>query len=76
MSYYAQVGCPPIPVRNACPVLIIQGNPELGGRLTDQEVERAIARLPRATGARLETVGHMLDPELVLQALTAFLESL
>jgi pimeloyl-ACP methyl ester carboxylesterase len=62
--------------RIACPVLIIQGNPELGGRLTDQEVERAITLLPRATVARMETVGHMLDPELVLQALTAFLESL
>ena len=42
----------------------------------DQEVERAIALLPRATVARMETVGHRLDPELVLQALTAFLESL
>jgi pimeloyl-ACP methyl ester carboxylesterase len=62
--------------RIACLVLIIQGNPEPGGRLTDQEVERAITLLPRATVLRMETVGHMLDPELVLHALTAFLESL
>jgi pimeloyl-ACP methyl ester carboxylesterase len=59
-----------------CPVLIIQGNPALGGRLTDQEVERAIARLSRPTVARVETVGHLLDPDLVQRALTAFLESL
>jgi pimeloyl-ACP methyl ester carboxylesterase len=58
-----------------CPVLIIQGNSELGGRLTDQEVERAVALLPRATVAYMETVGHILDPDLVQRALTAFLES-
>ncbi len=62
-----------------CPVLIIQGSPTHGGMLTYEEVERALTLLPRATVARMETVGHPLhtqEKESVLLAMTAFLNTL
>lgn len=63
----------------ACPVLIIQGSPAHGGMLTDEEVDRALTLLPRATVARMETVGHPLhtqEKEPVLCAIVSFLDGL
>lgn len=63
----------------SCPVLIIQGSPERGGMLTDEEIEHAVTLLPRATVARMETVGHPLfleEKEPVLLAMKAFLDTL
>src|SRR5258708_27092974 len=62
-----------------CPVLIIQGNPTLGGLLTNEEIEHAMILLPHATVANMETVGHPLhtqQKEPVLRANKAFLEVL
>jgi len=63
----------------SCPVLIIGGNPELGGSLTDEEIAAAVALLPDARVARLKTVGHSLDypeKEPLLLAMTSFLDEL
>ncbi len=63
----------------ACPVLIIQGSPAQGGMLTNEEIEQALTLLPDAMVARMETVGHPLhtqEKELVLLAMTAFLNTL
>lgn len=63
----------------SCPVLIIQGSPQHGGILTDEEIERAVTLLPRVTVARMETVGHPLhaqEKEPVLLAMQAFLHTL
>jgi pimeloyl-ACP methyl ester carboxylesterase len=63
----------------ACPVLVIGGNPELGGSLTDEEIETATSLLPDARVVRLKTVGHSLDyPEKgpLLLAMTSFLDEL
>ena len=63
----------------ACPVLLIQGDPALGGMLTDGDLARARPHLAGATRARLDGVGHFLhlqDPAPVLRALLWFLESL
>jgi hypothetical protein len=43
-----------------CPVLIIQGSPMHRRLLTDAEVEHTPRLLPRATVARMETLGHPL----------------
>jgi pimeloyl-ACP methyl ester carboxylesterase len=62
-----------------CPVLIIQGSPAHGGQLTDAEIGHALQLLPRATVARMETVGHPLhtqEKEPVLLAVEAFLTTL
>lgn len=58
-------------------LLIIQGSPSHGGLLTDEEVEHALALLPSATVAKMETVGHTLhtqEKEPVLLAINAFLK--
>jgi pimeloyl-ACP methyl ester carboxylesterase len=63
----------------ACPILLVQGDPALGGMLTDEDVARARPHLAGATCARLEGVGHLLhlqDPAPVGRALLWFLESL
>jgi pimeloyl-ACP methyl ester carboxylesterase len=63
----------------SCPVLIIQANPALGGAISNEEVERALALLPDATVARLEKVGHELfwpEKAPALQAIEQFLDSL
>jgi pimeloyl-ACP methyl ester carboxylesterase len=65
--------------RISCPTLIIQGNPRLGGGLSDEEVYRALELLPNASVARLETVGHTLDypdKQPLLAAMTSFLDTL
>jgi pimeloyl-ACP methyl ester carboxylesterase len=61
-----------------CPVLILQADPTAGGYLSDREVEQAIRLLPRPTHVQLEGIGHELHasrPQLVLDAIRAFLES-
>ena len=62
-----------------CPTLIMQGSPGHGGALSDEEVEQALALLPHAAVARMETVGHPLhtqEKEPVLLAMKAFLDTL
>jgi pimeloyl-ACP methyl ester carboxylesterase len=63
----------------SCPVLLIRGNPELGGAITDGQVKKAKELIPDLTYVYLPDIGHSLFPvgaEPVLSKLTIFLESL
>jgi hypothetical protein len=60
-------------------VLVIAGNPDLGGSLTHAELEMATSLLPRARVVHLKTVGHALDypeKEPLLLAMASFLDEL
>jgi pimeloyl-ACP methyl ester carboxylesterase len=43
-----------------CPTLLIQGNPQLGAALFDEDVNRALALLRHGTWKRIPDGGHML----------------
>jgi pimeloyl-ACP methyl ester carboxylesterase len=63
----------------SCPTLLLQGNPELGGLMSDADVALAKRLLPHHAHVRFRNVGHALfiqQPEPVLRAVTNFLESL
>jgi pimeloyl-ACP methyl ester carboxylesterase len=62
-----------------CPTLLLQANPELGGLMSDTDVELALELVPDASHVRFPTLGHALyiqQAQPVLQAVTDFLESL
>lgn len=64
-----------------CPVLLIQGNPELGGLMTDQAVAHSLEILPDVSHVLLEKTGHDLGLTSwkvapLLRATYDFLESL
>ncbi len=65
----------------SCPLLLLQGNPSLGGLMTDRDVEHALSVFPEAYHVRIEDAGHDLGLSIwqvgpLLTALTDFLESL
>lgn len=63
--------------RISCPVLLLQGNPELDALLTDQDVALAKKILPRCEHVRFDLLGHglfMQQPKPVLQAVIPFLK--
>ena len=62
-----------------CPVLLLRGNPKLGGTIMDNDVVKAKELIPDLAYAYLPDIGHALFPvgaEPVLSKLTIFLESL
>ena len=62
-----------------CPVLLLRGNPELGGFMSDADVEHARNLIKDFTYAMVEDVGHNLfgaNREKVLTTLIPFLLSL
>lgn len=62
-----------------CPTLLIQGDPKLGGLMTDEDVSRLKAACPNVQVARMNGIGHslhMYQAEPVLRALTNFLSTL
>jgi pimeloyl-ACP methyl ester carboxylesterase len=62
--------------RVTCPVLLLQGNPELDALLTDSDVAMAKNLLPRAEHIKFPLLGHALfmqRPEPVLKATLGFL---
>lgn len=59
-----------------CPVLLLQGNPELDALLTDTDVARAKQLLPRIEHIKFPLLGHALfmqRPDPVSKAITEFL---
>jgi pimeloyl-ACP methyl ester carboxylesterase len=63
----------------ACPTLLLQGTPELGGLMSDADVALATRLLPHHTHVKFRNLGHALfiqQPEPVLRAVTNFLEAL
>ena len=62
-----------------CPVLLLQADPDAGGLMRDDHVERALSLLAQGRRVRLEGISHMLfipDKEPALQAIADFLGSL
>ncbi len=62
-----------------CPALLLQGNHELGGLMSDADVALATRLLSHHTHVKFRNLGHALfiqEPEPVLRAVTNFLESL
>lgn len=65
--------------RISCPVLLLQGDPVLGGALEDLDAEYAVSLLSRCTFVHLPGVGHgihYLQPEAFRRIVVDFLESL
>lgn len=68
--------------RIACPVLLLQGEPALGGALADAEARHAAGLLARGTYVRLPDVGHLIhaagdgQPQTFTRLVHGFLESL
>ena len=64
-----------------CPVLLVKGNPNLGGMMTDESVDFALNELPNATHVLIEGAGHDLgldswDANPLLRVISGFLEAL
>jgi len=62
----------------ACPLLLLQANPALGGLLPDRDVERARAIQPATQHIKFDQLGHMMylqDPTAVSSAIVSFLET-
>ena len=67
--------------RITCPVLLLQGNPSLGGMMTDEMVKHTQSILPNAMHMLIESAGHSLGTDTwevvpLSRAVTSFLESL
>jgi pimeloyl-ACP methyl ester carboxylesterase len=63
----------------ACPVLLLRGNPGLGGQVEDRDVTRALSLLRHCTHVHLPDTGHNLhrrQPIAFYQIVSNFLESL
>ena len=61
-----------------CPVLLLQGNPTLGGALNDEDAGRAVSALKRCVHVRIPNIGHQIpttDPVGTIQTVHNFLES-
>lgn len=66
--------------RITCPVLLLQGNPSLGGMLTGRAVEQVRSHLPNALHIYIESAGHNLGLDTwqvspLIRAVTSFLEA-
>jgi len=67
--------------RITSPVLLIQGNPALGGMMTDRVVKQVQSILPGSVHVLIETAGHGLGMDTwevapLIRAVSAFLQSL
>jgi pimeloyl-ACP methyl ester carboxylesterase len=63
----------------ACPTLLLQATPELGGLMSDVDVALATRLLPHHAHVKFSSLGHALfiqQPEVVLRVVTNFIESL
>ena len=62
-----------------CPTLLLQASPQLGGLMSDADVQLALKLLAHPVHVSFPTLGHALyiqQPEPVLRAVNNFLESL
>ena len=63
--------------RISCPTLLLQGNPELGALLSDEDAELALKLLPNGELVKFPLLGHALfmqQSQPVLKAAMSFLE--
>jgi len=80
-EYVAKVDLDGMLQRIACPVLLLQANPSLGGLISDEDAAHALSLLPNGVHVQLESVGHNLglstgEATPLLRAVTDFLPSL
>lgn len=59
--------------RVACPVMLLQGNHDLGSALREQDIEFAMTHFPAAKTLEMETVGHGIIPVSLLPQLIEFI---
>lgn len=65
--------------RIQCPVLVLQANPQRGGLVREEDVDRVLSLLPKAEHVKIDHIGHGLhleDKEAVMQAVLPFLEKM
>jgi pimeloyl-ACP methyl ester carboxylesterase len=67
--------------RIPCPILLIQGNPDKGALLSDEEVARALAEHPNVSHVRIDHAGHDLgfwrgELKSFIDAVVGFLEKI
>lgn len=75
----AYIGCDPEQIlpRIACPVLLLQGNPELDALLSDSDVSLVKRLLPRLRHVKFHLLGHglfMQQPKPILDEVIRFLK--
>lgn len=61
-----------------CPVLLLQGNPELKGIISDEDAKKALKLLSNARHVKLKNAGHTLhleDKKATLDAIIPFVKS-
>jgi N-formylmaleamate deformylase len=58
------------------PMLLLQGDPEVGGVLDDSDVDMARRLSPNVSVVRLDGIGHYLDPNATWPAIETFVDSL
>ncbi|MGG1324558.1 alpha/beta hydrolase [Priestia megaterium] len=64
--------------RIQCPMLLLQGNPKLGGVISDKEAEKALKMSPNLQHKKIKNAGHTLhleDKEEVLAIVKPFITS-
>jgi pimeloyl-ACP methyl ester carboxylesterase len=59
VEYFEGIDSPDLD-RITCPILLIQGNPEMGALLSDMEVERALSQHANVSHVRIDHAGHDL----------------
>jgi pimeloyl-ACP methyl ester carboxylesterase len=78
-SSLADFEAPALLSKIQCPTLILQASPDLGGLMSDKDVENAARLLRRCTVERFPLLGHALHlqrPKPVLDAILRFLQPL
>lgn len=62
-----------------CPTLILQGDPAVGGMVSDKDVNQMMKLIPNATHVRLDKIGHGLHlthKEEIYKVITDFLNNI
>ena len=62
-----------------CPVLVLQGDPEHGGLITDEDIDRAKKLLPSAQYYKCKNIGHGLyleDKDQVVEQMLSFMKGI
>ena len=58
-----------------CPALLIQGNPELGAALQDDDLKYMVERISNCDVVHMQDIGHVLPSGESLLSVQKFIES-
>ena len=80
-EYMENIGLPGVLSNTTCPTLLIQGDPDAGGLMPDEDVRNALESLPDGYHVKLDGLDHSLglttwDVSGLMKALTEFLSLL